>query len=101
MWGKYQNKKEEFIRLCRNSAYYGMYFWSLIPGIYLEQAFCILGLILKSREQDEKEIYENIMIAIKRNNRKMSNYLKKIYCFQGAVARETANMNIELYKDNS
>lgn len=101
LWGKYQNKKEEFIRLCRNSAYYGMYFWSLIPGIYLEQAFCILGLILKSREQDEKEIYENIMIAIKRNNRKMSNYLKKIYCFQGAVARETANMNIELYKDNS
>lgn len=101
LWGKYQNKKEEFIRLCRNSAYYGMYFWSLIPGIYLEQAFCILGLILKSREQDEKEIYENIMIAIKRNNRKMSNYLKKIYCFQGAVAREAANMNIELYKDNS
>ena len=101
LWGKYRNKKEEFIRLCRNSAYYGMYFWSLIPGIYLEQAFCIMGLILKSREQDEKEIYENIMIAIKRNNRKMSNYLKKIYCFQGAVAREAANMNIELYKDNS
>ena len=101
LWEKYKNEKEELIRLCRNSVYYGMYFWSLIPGIYLEQAFCILGLILKSREQDEKEINENIIMAIKRNNRKISNYLKKIYRFHGQVAREVANMNIELYKDNS
>lgn len=60
-------------------------FWSLIPGIYLEQAFCILGLILKSREQDEKEIYENIIMAIKRNNRKISNYLKKYIVFMGRL----------------
>lgn len=83
LWEKYKNEKEELLYLYKKSMFSGQYFWKIIPGEYLEQAYCMVGLIVKSREYHDQKIYGDIISALKRNNRRVVNYIKKIDCLIG------------------
>ena len=83
LWEKYRNCKEELLHFYKNSMFSSQYFWKIIPGEYLEQAYCIVGLIVKCREYHDREIYQDIISALKQNNRRVVNYIKKIDCLVG------------------
>lgn len=83
LWEKYRNCKEELLHFYKNSMFSSQYFWKIIPGEYLEQAYCMVGLIVKCREYHDKEIYQDIVSALKQNNRRVVNYIKKIDCLVG------------------
>lgn len=78
LWEKYKNCKEELLHFYKNSMFSGQYFWKMIPSERLEQAYCMVGLIVKSRENHDQEIYHDIISALKYNNRRVVNYIKKI-----------------------
>lgn len=83
LWEKYKNYKEELLHFYKNSMFSSQYFWKIIPGEYLEQAYCMVGLIVKSRKYHDREIYQDIISALKQNNRRVVNYIKKIDCLVG------------------
>lgn len=99
LWDKYKPIKEELISYYNKSIYSNKRFLSFIPGIYMEQAICIVGLILKCREQEDKGIYNDILSSIRRCNRKMLNYIKKLNTVCGGNLQQVA-LDIMLYEDN-
>ena len=78
LWEKYKNGKEELLHYYKKSMFSSQYFWKMIPGEYLEEAYCMVGLIVKCRENHDQEIYQDIISALKQNNRRVVNYLKKM-----------------------
>lgn len=93
LWEKYKNCKEELLYFYKSSSFTHQYFWEIMPGEYLEQAYCMVGLIVKSRKYNDQEIYQDIISALKCNNRRIVNYIKKINYFIGedlnqAIAEE-------------
>lgn len=87
LWSKYGNQKEELINYYKKSMYCKKDFLAYIPGIYMEQTVGIVGLILKCRERDDKEIYNDIINSIRRSNKKMINYIKKLHVVNGESIR--------------
>lgn len=83
LWEKYKNEKEELLYLYKKSMFSGQYFWKIIPVEYLEQAYCMVGLIVKSREYHDQKIYGDVISALKQNNRRVVNYIKRIDCLMG------------------
>lgn len=83
LWEKYKKEKEELLYFYKKSMFASQYFWKIIPGEYLEQAYCMVGLIVKCREYQDGEIYQDIIAALKQNNRRVVNYIKKIDCLVG------------------
>lgn len=99
LWDKYKQIKEELISYYKKSIYSNKRFFAFIPGIYMEQAICIVGLIIKCREQNHKEIYNDIISAIRRCNSKMINYIKKLHVVTGESMQQVV-MDIALYEND-
>lgn len=97
LWDKYKQIKEELISYYKNSVYSNKSFFAYMPGMYIEQALCILGLIIKCREQEDKEIYKDIISAIRRSNSKMVNYIKKLNVIRGENIQQVM-LDIEVYE---
>lgn len=80
LWEKYKKEKEELMYFYKKSMFSSQYFWKIILGEYLEQAYCMVGLIVKCREYHDREIYQDIIAALKQNNQRVVNYIKKMDC---------------------
>lgn len=89
LWDKYKSVKEILLAYYKKSDYMTRRFWGLIPGIYLEQAFCIVGLIVKCREDHDQKIYQDILTAIMRSNTRGTKYIKRVQAFAGDELYQT------------
>lgn len=99
LWERYGNSKEELINYYKKSIYRNKALLDFVPGMYIEQAICIVGLILKCRELDDKDVYNDIIYSIRRCNKKMTNYIKKLHVVKGESIQQIGK-DIILNEDN-